>query len=101
MFIVLSHHHCKPGQIDVARERMSRTAVGLVGEPGFVYRQHMERQTHPGVLTAITAWQDEAAYQRNREKRFGGGRPTDTPYDRIEHETYAVQDTFGRGPGER
>lgn len=101
MFIVLSHHHCKPGQVEVARERMRKTATGLSSEPGFLFRQHLERPTHPGVLSALTAWQDEAAYERNRQKRFGGGgpKPADTPYERIEHEAYVVQHTFGKAPG--
>lgn len=102
MFIVLSHHYCKAGQEEVARERMRKTALDLAGEPGFVYRQHLERPSHPGVLSALTAWIDEEAYQRNRQKRFGG-KPTDmaaTPYERIEHETYHVHGTFGKPSGE-
>ena len=102
MFIVLSHHYCKPGQEKVARERMDRTALSLSGEPGFVYRHHIERPSYPGVLSALSAWIDEEAYQRNREKRFGG-RATDmatTPYERIEHETYHVHGTFGKASGE-
>lgn len=100
MFIVLSHHYCKPDQLGVARERMDQNGAAMTSEPGFAYRCRIERPTHPNILSALTAWNDEADYQRYRQKRFGAGHDLKTtPYDRVESETYQVHSTHGKTPG--
>ena len=91
MFVVLSHHWCKPGQVDLARERMEKSSAALTAEPGFLYRYRMERAAEPTVLTAFTAWADEEDFQRSRKKRFGDNHDlSDTPYERVVAETYQV-----------
>jgi hypothetical protein len=98
MFVLISHHHCKAGQVEVARERLDKTTAGLSAEPGFLFRCRLEQASHPNVLSALTAWTDEEAYERNRQKRFGGGQRemSATPYERIEHESYTVHAPAGK-----
>jgi heme-degrading monooxygenase HmoA len=99
MFIVISHHYCKPGQLEAARERMDKNASSMASEPGFIYRYRMERTTHPDVLSALTAWRDEEDFKRNRQNRFGSAHDLSaTPYERIEHESYRVHATAARAP---
>jgi hypothetical protein len=53
----------------------------------------------PNILSALTAWNDEADYQRYRNKRFGAGHDLkSTPYEKVESETYQVHSTHGRVP---
>jgi hypothetical protein len=99
MFIVLSHHHCKPDQVDLARQRIDQNAAAMTAEPGFLYRYRVERPSMPNILSALTAWNDEADYQRYRNKRFGAGHDLkSTPYEKVESETYQVHSTHGRVP---
>lgn len=99
MFIVISRHWCKEGQIDAARERMEKNVAGMAGEPGFVYRYRLESPAQPDVLVALTAWNEEADYQRYRGKRFGGGHDLSaTPYVKVEAETFEVKAFAGSAP---
>ena len=99
MFIVVSHHYCKPNQIEIARQRVDQNGAAMTAEPGFLYRHRIERATQPGVVSALTAWNDETDYQRYRENRFGAGHDLKTtPYERVESETYLVHSTQGKPP---
>lgn len=99
MFIVLSHHYCKPDQIDLARQRIDKNGAAMTSEPGFLYRYRIERPSLPRILSALTAWNDEADYQRYRKKRFGAGHDLNsTPYEKVESETYQVHSSHGRVP---
>jgi hypothetical protein len=100
MFVVISHHHCKPGQVELARERMDRNAAAMPAEPGFLYRYRLETPARPSVISAFTVWAGEADYDRYRGKRFGGGHDlAATPYEKVEVETYAVGAVAGTAPG--
>ncbi len=89
MFISISHHYCKPGQLDAARQRVDKSCITLLTEPGCLYRYRMERPSHPNVVSAITAWKSEEDFERSRQKRFGGGHDLkDTPYEKVESEQY-------------
>ena len=97
MFFALSHHYCKPGQIERARERVDQNGEALMAEPGFLFRYRLERPKHPDIVTALTAWNDEADYQRYRQKRFGAGHDLGaTPYERVESETYSVHSVHAK-----
>lgn len=92
MFIVISHHFCKPGQADTARQRVDRNGAAMPAEPGFQFRYRLERAQQPDVVSTLTAWNDESDYQRFRSKRSGGGPDAQSlPWDRIESETYEVR----------
>jgi len=101
MYVSISHHYCKPGMVDTARERMDKNSAGMTSEPGFLYRYRIERADRPMVLSAFTAWRDETAYDAYRNKRFGAGSghdPKVTPYEKVETEAYTVHATFGNVP---
>jgi len=99
MFVVISHHWCKPGQIAAARERIDHNGTAMAGEPGFVYRYRIEREVQPNVVSTFTAWNDEVDYQRFRGKRAAGGQNLQsTPYERIESESYKVYAAHGKSP---
>ena len=100
MFIVISHHFCKPGQADVARERVDKNGTAMSGEPGFLYRYRIENQAKPGVVSTLTAWNAESDYKNFRDKRAGRGGPEPhaMPWDRIEGESYEVHTVHGKAP---
>lgn len=96
MIVVMSHHWCKPNMVDVARDRIDRNGSAMASEPGFLYRYRIERPGEPEVVSTLTAWQDEADYQRFRGRRSGQGLK-ETPYDRIESEIFFVRHQDGSG----
>jgi heme-degrading monooxygenase HmoA len=99
MFVVISHHWCKPGQAGVARERVDRNGAAMTAEPGFLYRYRIERAAQPDVVSTLTAWTAEADYQRFRGKRSGGGHDAPSlPWERIESEAYEVAAAHGKPP---
>lgn len=99
MFIVLSHHHCKPELLDLAAQKIDENGAKMTTEPGFAYRYRMQRPTAANIWTALTAWNDEADYQRFRQKRAAAGHdPKSAPYEKIESETYSVQSTHAATP---
>ena len=99
MFVVIAHHYCKPGQIDLARQSMDKSGLKLASEPGFLYRYRLERTTHPAILSALTAWTSENDYQQYRQKRFAAGHDlATTPYEKVESETFQVQSSHGKVP---
>lgn len=99
MFIVVSHHHCKPGQTAVAAERVDKNGAGMSSEPGFLYRYRIENSAKPNVVSTLTAWNAESDYKKFREKRGGGGPDMQSlPWDRIEGESYEVRSTHGNAP---
>lgn len=98
MFLVISHHWCKLAQEDAARSRIDRNGAAMVTEPGFVYRYRIEHEARPNVVSTLTAWSDEADYQRFRGKRSGGLDLSATPFERIESESYRVHGAHGRTP---
>ena len=101
MFIVVSHHHCKPGQADVARQRVDQNGAAMTKEPGFLYRYRIENKAKPGVVSTLTAWSAESDYQNFRDRRAAGGGGPDPhamPWERIEGESYEVQSSHGNAP---
>lgn len=100
MFIVISHHFCRPGQTEMARERIDKNGDAMTGEPGFFYRYRIENEAKPTIVSTLTAWNAEADYKSFREKRAGrGGQDLQSaPFDRIEGESYVVQSVHGNAP---
>ena len=99
MFMVVSHHWCKPGQADIARERIDRNGAAMTAEPGFLYRYRIERETQPNVVSTLTVWNAEADYQRFRGKRPGGGQDLQsTPFERIDSDVFKVRTVHGQAP---
>jgi heme-degrading monooxygenase HmoA len=99
MFVVVSHHHCKSGQADVARQRVDKNGAQMSSEPGFLYRYRIENPTKPGVVSTMTVWNAEADYQGFRDRRAArGGMEGEMPWDRIEGESYAVHTVHGNAP---
>ena len=100
MFIVISHHFCKPGLAEVARERVDKNGAAMSGEPGFLYRYRIQNQAKPGVVSTLTAWNAESDYKNFRDKRAGRGGPDHQamPWDRIEGESYEVHTVHGKAP---
>jgi heme-degrading monooxygenase HmoA len=90
MFIVITHHFCKPGQVETARGRIDKSGGGMTGEPGFKFRYRIESPGSPGVVSTLTAWNSEADHQAYRGKRNYGSM-ADSPYERVEHHSYEVQ----------
>jgi len=99
MFIVISHHTCKPGQADLAKGRMDKNASHLASEPGFLHRFRMSDESRPELVSALTIWESREHYENNRRKRFGNSRDlSETPYEKIETESFAV-DSHVEGAG--
>jgi heme-degrading monooxygenase HmoA len=100
MFIVISHHFCKPGQTAAAQQRVDQNGDAMTGEPGFVFRYRIERAERPEVVSTLTAWNAEADYREFRDRRAArGGGPSEEslPWDRIEGESYTVQSMHKAG----
>jgi heme-degrading monooxygenase HmoA len=97
MFIVISHHSCKPGQTEIARERIDKNGASMIGKPGFVYRYRIENQTKPAIVSTLTVWASEVDYKNFREKRAAGGTHDlqSSPFDRIESESYEICSVHG------
>jgi heme-degrading monooxygenase HmoA len=93
MFLVISHHHCKPGQVEAARERIDKNGAAMTSEPGFLYRYRIETEQKPGIVSTLTAWSAARDYMSFREKRSarGGHDRQAAPFDRIDNESYEVQ----------
>jgi heme-degrading monooxygenase HmoA len=98
MFIVVSHHHCKPGQNAAAAERVDKNGAAMSSEPGFVYRYRIENAAKPDTVSTLTAWNAEADYKRFREKRGAGPDMSSMPWDRIEGESYEVRSAHDNAP---
>jgi heme-degrading monooxygenase HmoA len=100
MFIVISHHFCKPGQTDIASERVDKNGAAMTGEPGFLYRYRIESHAKPSVVSTLTVWNTEGDYKNFREKRStrGGHDSQAMPWERIEGESYDVCATHGNAP---
>ena len=100
MFIVISHHFCKPGQTEIACERIDKNGAAMTSEPGFLYRYRIENHAKPAVVSTLTVWNAEADYKNFREKRSarGGHDLPSMPWDRIEGESYEVQTVHGHSP---
>ena len=98
MFIVVSHHHCKPGQTSAAAERVDKNGAGMSSEPGFLYRYRIENAAKPNVVSTLTAWNAENDYKTFREKRGAGPDMSSLPWDRIDGESYEVRSTHGTAP---
>ena len=98
MFIVVSHHHCKPGQNAAAAERVDKNGAAMSSEPGFVYRYRIENAAKPDTVSTLTAWNAEGDYKHFREKRGTGPDMSSMPWDRIEGESYEVRSAHGNAP---
>lgn len=91
MFVVITHHFCKPGQAEFARERIDKNGDGMTSKPGFAFRYRIETKDKPEVVSTFTVWKTEADYQAFRSTRSYGGHDPSSPYDRIETQSYEVQ----------
>lgn len=91
MFVVITHHHCKPGQVDSARERIDKNGDNMKTQPGFVFRYRVETPSLPEAVSTLTAWNTEDDFKTFRAKRGYGGIDPSSPYDRIETQSYNVQ----------
>jgi heme-degrading monooxygenase HmoA len=99
MFIVMSHHLCKPGQSAVAQQRIDKNGSAMTAEPGFLYRYRVENKAKPDVVSTVTVWNAESDYTGFRDRRAArGGMEGEMPWDRIEGESYEVQTTHGNAP---
>lgn len=100
MFVVITHHFCKPELTATARERIDKNGELMTGHPGFVYRYRIETPDKPDMVSTFTAWKSEADFQSFREKRAAqaGHAPQTSPYDRIETQSFVVQATHSAAP---
>jgi len=100
MFVVVSHHFCKPGQTQVACERVDKNGAAMTGEPGFLYRYRLENPGKPGVVSTFTVWNAEADYKGFRDRRAARGEPAGQamPWERIEGDSYEVRTVHGNAP---
>jgi heme-degrading monooxygenase HmoA len=90
MFVVITHHVCKPGQVETSRERIDKNGGAMTSEPGFLYRYRIETANAPDTVSTLTVWNAEADYQAYRAKR-NYGPPSSSPYERIDTQSYQVQ----------
>jgi heme-degrading monooxygenase HmoA len=90
MFVVITHHVCKAGDVENARERIDKNGGAMTGEPGFLFRYRIGTASAPDVVSTLTVWKAEGDYQAYRNKR-NYGHPASSPYQRIETQTYEVQ----------
>lgn len=100
MYVRIVHHWCKPGQIEAGRRFIDRQGVAQTGAPGFRYRYRMEPPDGPTVMTTLSAWEDEGAFERFR----AGRKPHDFadsayPFERVEHQAFTVLAAIGAVPG--
>jgi heme-degrading monooxygenase HmoA len=99
MFVRIARHWCKPGQIDAGRDFIDRQGSAQASAPGFRFRYRLEPPEGPGIIATVTAWEDQAAFEK-----FRAGATTDRsaatyPFERVEDETFVVKSAFGRDPG--
>ena len=100
MFIAISHHFCKPGQTQIAQERVDKNGAAMSKEPGFLYRYRIENSAKPNVVSTMTVWNAESDYKNFRDRRAARGGPEgqSMPWDRIEGESYEVHTVHGNSP---
>jgi quinol monooxygenase YgiN len=99
MYIRIVRHWCKEGRVEAGRAHMDAVGRTTAESPGFLYRYRMEESGDPGVLTSLTAWRDEAAFDAFRtSRRPGNAKDPDYPFARVEHQAYTVTSTIGQRP---
>lgn len=100
MFVVVSHHFCKPGQTQIACERIDKNGAAMTSEPGFLYRYRLENPGKPEIVTTFTVWSAAADYKGFRDRRAARGEPAGhaMPWDRIEGDFYEVHTVHGNAP---
>jgi heme-degrading monooxygenase HmoA len=91
MFVRIVHHWVKPGQLEAGRHHIDRQGEAQSRAPGFEYRYRMEPVNEAGVLTTLTAWESEAAFEAFRSGRTPQA-PDDPgyPFARVEHQAFNV-----------
>jgi heme-degrading monooxygenase HmoA len=98
MFVVISHHWCKPNMEDAARTRIDQSGVAMESAPGFLYRYRIEPPQDPTQILTMTAWSDEQAYRTFRASRsLPDPKDPSVPYGRVAMELYEVRRTHGKG----
>lgn len=94
MYVVITHHFCKPEDVDAARQRIDKNGDTIAAQPGFLLRYRLESEEMPQIVSTFTAWNEEAdflAYKALREARRSGA----SPYEKIESQTFEVKSEHG------
>lgn len=94
MFVAIVHHYCKPGEAEAAGARIDQNGDRMQAQVGFVFRYRMLDAENDHKVTTITAWEDEAAYERSRAQTPSRPKGEPTPYERTVREHYTVQSTY-------
>ena len=97
MIVVISHHWCKQGMENVARERIDQSGVSMESAPGFVFRYRIEPSQDPTQVSTMTVWADEQSYRAYRAARTAPDpKDPSVPYGRVTTEIFEVRRTHGQ-----
>jgi heme-degrading monooxygenase HmoA len=99
MFVRIVHHWAKPGQTEAGRRFIDENGDKMLDAPGFKYRQRLEPPEGPTFITTLTAWDDEASYQKWRAAQTPYSQVPHYPFERTEDQKFIVQASNGAVPG--
>jgi len=87
VFVVFTEHFVNPGFRDAAKDRMASNGEIMSRQPGFEFRYLLEPVDRSDVLSSITGWGSESAYDAWVEvrKRLPGRVEARQFYSSIEH----------------
>jgi heme-degrading monooxygenase HmoA len=96
MFVVISHHWCKPDRKEEAQTRIDRSGDTMESAPGFVFRYRIEPPADPTQVSTMTVWTNEESYRSYRSARTAPD-PGDAsvPYGRVTTEVFEVSRVHG------
>jgi heme-degrading monooxygenase HmoA len=99
MFVVISHHWCKPNRKEEAQTRIDQSGGTMESAPGFVFRYRMEPPSDPTQVSTMTVWTNEESYRSYRAARTAPSPADDSvPYACVTTEVYETHRVHGQ-PG--
>ena len=96
MFIVVVRHQVKPGMLDKAYARIDGNGDRMAQVPGFLFRHRMVAKTDPLLISTVTAWTEETAFEVWQKIKAGLPDTGESPYVKVETERHYVQHSHDR-----
>ena len=91
MFIVIVHHHVRPGMTDKALARIDGNGDRMADVPGFLFRHRMVAKNDAMIISTVTGWTQEAAFDMWQKIKAGLPDTGESPYVRVETERHNVE----------
>jgi heme-degrading monooxygenase HmoA len=96
MYIRIVHHWCKEERREDGIALMHKTGETTSQAPGFIHRQILANEEDAALLTSLTAWESDVAFEAFRASRPASNHADPaSPFERIAHESYSVVSSVG------